>query len=55
MAQFDLIQITKKEVHGDGMLCEVCDLYFDTTEDVRRHQEMEHLGAQYRCTLCSVK
>ena len=42
----------KKEVHGDGRLCEICDQFFDTKEDVKEHQDDVHLGAQYKCKLC---
>ena len=42
----------KQASHGDGKLCEVCNEAFDTKQDVKTHQDEEHLGAQYKCKLC---
>ena len=42
----------KKKVHGDGKICEICNETFEEPEDLRKHQDEIHLGAQYKCKFC---
>ena len=49
---WDAYKDHKERYHGNGKLCEVCHTLFDEIEDVKKHQDEQHSGAQYKCKHC---
>ena len=52
---WDAYKEQKEKYHGNGKLCEVCNLLFDSAEEVKKHQNEKHSGAQYKCKHCSME
>ena len=52
---WDAYKEHKEKYHGNGKLCEVCNSLFDSSEEVKKHQDDKHSGAQYKCKHCSVE
>ena len=52
---WDAFKEHKEKYHGNGKLCEVCNSVFNSVDEVKKHQDEKHSGAQYKCKHCLVE